>query len=248
VTRRRAFVRGFAAVMVLAAVLVGGWLWLRDSSLARVTQVHVTGATTSERADIQAALDTAAREMTTLHVRREVLDDAVASYPSVAGLRVQTDFPHELSIEVLEHRPVAALDIDGRRVPVSGGGIVLTGVRADDDLPSIREDTTPPDGRVTDRRARAALAVAAAAPQPLLARADRFSWGEHGLTLALKEGPPLIFGTPDDAMAKWLAAARVLAEPTAAGATYLDLRVTGRVAAGGVGPVPQETPDQEAQP
>jgi cell division protein FtsQ len=242
------FVRGFAAVMVLAAVLVGGWLWLRDSSLARVTQVRVTGATTSERSDIEAALDTAAREMTTLHVRRDVLEEAVSSYPSVAGLRVQKDFPHELSIEVLEHRPVAALDIDGRRVPVSGGGVVLTGVRADNDLPSIREDSTPPDGRVTDGRTRAALAVAAAAPQPLLARADRFEWGDHGLTLALKEGPPLIFGTPDDATSKWVAAARVLAEPTAAGATYLDLRVIGRVAAGGVGPVPQETPDGDAQP
>jgi cell division protein FtsQ len=210
--------------------------------------VRVTGATTSERADIQAALDTAGREMTTLHVRREVLDDAVAPYPSVAGLRVQSDFPHALTIEVLEHRPVAALDIDGRRVPVSGGGIVLTGVRADNELPSIREATTPPDGRVTDRRTRAALAIAAAAPEPMRARSDRFSWGPNGLTLALKDGPPLIFGTPDDATSKWAAAARVLAEPSAAGATYLDLRVTGRVAAGGIGPVPQESPDENAQP
>jgi cell division protein FtsQ len=248
VTRRRAFVRGFAAVVVLAAVLAGGWLWLRDSSLARVTQVRVTGATTSEQADIRAALDTAAREMTTLHVRREVLDDAVASYPSVAGLRVQPDFPHELTIEVLEHRPVAALEIDGRRVPVSGGGIVLTGVQADNDLPAIRSDVTPPDGRVADQRTRDALAVAVTAPRAMLARSDHFSWGPHGLTLALRDGPPLIFGTPADALSKWAAAARVLAEPSAAGATYLDLRVTGRVAAGGVGPVPQETPDGDAQP
>jgi cell division protein FtsQ len=247
-TRRRAFVRGFAVVVVLAAVLVGGWMWLRDSSLARVTQVHVTGATTSERADIEAALDTAAREMSTLHVRRRTLDDAVASYPSVAGLRVQTDFPHKITIEVLEHRPVAALDIDGRRVPVSGGGIVLTGVHADNDLPSIRHGATPPDGRVSDTRTREALAIAAAAPQAMLARSDRFSWGKDGLTLALKDGPPLLFGDPGDAARKWAAAARVLAEPSAAGATYLDLRVVGRVAAGGLGPVPQEDPDEDAQP
>lgn len=240
--------RGFAAVMLLAAVLVGGWLWLRDSSLARVTTVHVTGATTSEQSRIRASLDAAAREMTTLHVRRDVLDDAVASYPSVAGLRVKTDFPHALSIEVLEHRPVAALDVDGRRVPVSGGGIVLTGVRADEDLPSIRRDATPPGGRVTDRRTRAALDVAATAPEPLLKRSDRLWWGPRGLTLDLRNGPPLIFGTPDDAAAKWAAAARVLAEPSAAGATYMDLRVTGRVAAGGLGPVPQETPDGDPQP
>ena len=49
----------------------------------------------------------------------------------------------------------------------------------------------------------------------------------------MRDGPPLIFGTRDDAASKWAAAARVLAQPSAAGATYLDLRVAGRVAAGG---------------
>jgi cell division protein FtsQ len=248
VTRRRAFVRGFVAVLLLAVVVGGGWLWLRDSGLVRVTDVRVTGSTTSEESAIRAALDIAAREMTTLHVRRNVLDDAVAPYTSVAGLRVTTDFPHEMSIEVLEHRPVAALDIDGRRIPVSGGGVVLQGVQADRDLPSIRRSTTPPDGRVTDQRTRAALAVAASAPQELLARADRIGWGPPGLTVDLRDGPPLYFGTGDDARAKWAGAARVLADTSAAGATYLDLRVAGRVAAGGLGPVPTEGTSQDAQP
>jgi cell division protein FtsQ len=248
VTRRRAFVRGFIAVLLLAVVLGGGWMWLRDSGLVRVTDVRVTGSTTSEESAIRAALDSAAREMTTLHVRRNVLDDAVAPYTSVAGLRVSTDFPHEMSIEVLEHRPVAALDVDGRRIPVSGGGIVLRGVQADRDLPSIRRPNTPADDRVTDERTRAALAVAAAAPPELLTRADRIWWGPRGLTVDLRNGPPLYFGTGDDARAKWVGAARVLAEPTAAGATYLDLRVPGRVAAGGLGPVAQEDTSQEAQP
>jgi cell division protein FtsQ len=248
VTRRRAFVRGFLAVLLLAVVLGAGWLWLRDSGLARVTDVRVTGATTSEESAIKAALDSAAREMTTLHVRRGVLDDAIAPYTSVAGLRVTTDFPHEMSIEVLEHRPVAALENDERRIPVSGGGIVLTGVQADADLPSIRSRTTPPDGRVTNPRTRAALAVAAAAPPELLTRADRIWWGPRGLTVDLRDGPPLYFGTGDDPRLKWAGAARVLAEPSAAGATYLDLRVPGRVAAGGLGPVPQPGASEEPQP
>jgi cell division protein FtsQ len=234
--------------MLLAVVLGGGWMWLRDSGLAKVTVVHVTGATTSEESAIRAALDSAAREMTTLHIRRNVLDDAVAQYTSVAGLRVQKDFPHKLSIEVLEHRPVAALDVDGRRIPVSGGGIVLTGVQAARGLPAIRKDTAPPDGRVTDQRTRAALAVAAAAPEDLLTRSERVWWGPRGLTIDLRDGPPLYFGTGDDPSLKWAGAARVLAEPSAAGATYLDLRVPGRVAAGGVGPVPQEQPSEEPQP
>jgi cell division protein FtsQ len=248
VTRRRAFVRGFVAVLLLGVVLGGGWMWLRDSGLVRVTDVRVSGATTSEEGAIRAALDGAAREMTTLHVRRNVLDDAVAPYRSVAGLRVTTDFPHEMSIEVLEHRSVAALEVDGRRVPVSSGGLVLQGVQADNDLPAIRLRAAPADGRVADARTRAEVAVAAAAPLPLLTRADRIWSGPRGLTVDLRDGPPLYFGTPDALRAKWAGAARVLAEPSAAGATYLDLRVPGRVAAGGLGPVPPEGTTQDAQP
>jgi cell division protein FtsQ len=245
---RRHHLRGFFAVVLLAAALAGGWLWVRDSSLARVTEVTITGATTSEEGRIVAALEDAARDMTTLHVRHDALESAVAPYPSVAGLRVETDFPHGLAIEVLEHRPVAALDVDGRKVPVSGDGYVLTGVRADDDLPAIRRKTVPPEARVDDSRTRSALTVAAAAPEALLERSERLWWGQKGLMLDLREGPPLVFGTPDDATAKWAAAARVLAEPSAAGATYLDLRAPGRVAAGGLGPVPQEETTELPQP
>ena len=245
--RRPGFLRGFAAVTVLAGLLAGGWLWLRDSSLARVTEVRVTGSTTSEEGRIRAALERAARDMTTLHVREQALHDAVASYPSVAGLRVATDFPHGMAVEVLEHRPVAAIEVDGHRTPVSGGGIVLNGVEADRTLPAIRRDQLPAE-RVDDAKTRAALTVAAAAPEPLLERSEQLSYGPDGLTIDLRDGPPLIFGTPDDAAAKWAAAARVLAEPTAVGATYLDLRVPGRVAAGGLGPVPQEEPTDVPQP
>jgi cell division protein FtsQ len=244
---RLGLLRGFVAVVVFGGLLFGGWMWVRDSSLAAVTDVRVTGATTSEEGRIRAALERAARDMTTLHVREEVLQDAVAPYPSVAGLRVDTDFPHGMSVEVLEHRPVAAIEVDGRRTPVSGGGIVLTGVQADRTLPSIRRDQTPA-GRVDDERTRAALAVAAAAPHALLERSERLSYGPDGLVMDLRDGPPLIFGTRDDAAVKWAAAARVLAEPSAAGATYLDLRVPGRVAAGGLGPVPQQGASEEPQP
>lgn len=240
--------RAIAGLVLVVAVAVGGWLWARDSPLAAVEEVQVSGATTSDEGRIRTALESAARDMTTLHVRRDALEDAVAAYPSVAGLRVRADFPDRLDIEVLEHRPVAALDVDGRRVPVSGAGIVLTGVAADDDLPAIRVAAVPGSGRVEAERARAALAVAAAAPQALLERSERLRWGPKGLAVDLRDGPPLIFGDATDARAKWAGAARVLAEPSAAGATYLDLRVRGRVAAGGVGPVPQETPEPAPQP
>ena len=64
----------------------------------------------------------------------------------------------------------------------------------------------------------------------------------------LEDGPQLIFGQGDEAGKKWAAAARVLAEISAQGATYLDLRVPGRVAAGGLAPIATPTPDPNAQP
>ena len=50
-------------------------------------------------------------------------------------------------------------------------------------------------------------------------------------------------GEHADAARKWTAAVRVLADPSAAGATYLDLRVPERVAAGSLGPIEPE-PEQ----
>ena len=50
----------------------------------------------------------------------------------------------------------------------------------------------------------------------------------------LRDGPELIFGDPTRARAKWTAAARVLADPKAEGASYVDVRIPGRPAAGGL--------------
>jgi cell division protein FtsQ len=99
---------------------------------------------------------------------------------------------------------------------------------------------------VADKRVLGALEVAGAAPRPLLNVAQALSVDSRGVVVTLQNGLELVFGSGDEALAKWTAAARVLAEPSAAGATYLDLRVPGRVAAGGLAPVPQATPDANA--
>lgn len=227
------------AVAMLAAVSAGGWLWLRDSSLVAVRRVDITGAPAADRARVDAALRDAAGQMTTLHVREQTLRDAVAPFPSVATVRAHADLPHRLVIQVVERRAVAALlEPGGRRVAVTADGRTLPDVPAAT-LPDVELSAGP--------RTRAALAVAAAAPGPLLARAARLWWGAEGLELDLRDGPPLIFGSASDARAKWAAAARVLADPSSAGATYLDLRDPGRVAAGGLAPVASEDPNGDSQ-
>jgi cell division protein FtsQ len=240
--------RLLAGLLLALLGLALGWLWFRDSSFAAVRNVTITGSTSSEDTQVRAAIESAARGESTLHLDEGALREAVEPFASVAGLRVRPDFPHDLRIEVIEHEPVATVESGGSRVPATGSGLLLDGVRTED-LPIVPSKAPPRDGRVEDRRALAALKVAAAAPPELRARSERVKWGEDGLTLDLRDGPELIFGSAGDARAKWVAAARVLAEDSSVGATYLDLRVPKVVAAGGVGPVqPEPTPTPTVVP
>jgi cell division protein FtsQ len=234
--------RLLAGALLAIVGLALGWLWFRDSSFAAVERVTITGSGSSEQAQVRAALETTAQGMSTLHVDARALRAVVEPFASVAGLRIRPDFPHDLRVEVIEREPVATVRTGGSSVPATGGGLLLDGVRAGD-LPSVT-NRAPLDGRhVSDKRTLAALAVAAAAPPQLRARAERLYYGPGGVTLELRDGPQLIFGSAGDARRKWQAAARVLAESSSAGATYLDLRVPKLVAAGGVGPVePEPTP------
>jgi cell division protein FtsQ len=251
VTRRgrRLLRAGFGLVVVLAFA-AGGWMWLRDSSLVRVKDVRVTGVSASDGDEVKAALEGAALEMTTLHVREDVLREVTANHASVGSIRVSTDFPHGMTIQVVERQAVAAL-VPGagqRRIPVTGTGILLRGVTADRDLPSLTVKGTAVGPRLTDRRALRALKIADAAPSELLGRSEELEVGSRGVVITLRNGPELVFGSDDDARAKWIGAARVLAESSAAGATYLDLRIPGRVAAGGLAPVAPEDENLNPQP
>src|SRR5258708_15258548 len=110
-----------ALAALLAVVVGGGWLWLRDSSLVAVQQVRVAGLSGAAAPSIRSSLEQAARSMTTLHVQIDKLRAAVAPYTVVKDLKVQTQFPHGLRIDVIEQLPVAALDIGGERVAAAGG-------------------------------------------------------------------------------------------------------------------------------
>jgi cell division protein FtsQ len=249
VTRRgRRIIRLGLALFVVLALASGGWMWLRDSSWVMVRDVEITGVSASDGEQVKAALRSAALEMTTLHARPDVLREATASFTSVERLKVTTDFPHGMTIHVIERRPVAALAQrdGGQRIPVTGNGVVMRGVTAERDLPSLVLDVPPIGPKLTDRRALRALTIAGAAPDELLRRSSELEVSSKGVVVNLENGPELVFGSATDARAKWIAAARVLAETSAAGATYLDLRIPGRVAAGGLAPI--DPPEQNTNP
>jgi cell division protein FtsQ len=234
--------RILAGVLVAACALAGGWWWVRDSSLVAVRDVAVTGLASSEAPQIRSSLRSAALDMTTLHVRVDALRAAVSQYPSIKALETDAHGLHGLTIRVRERAPVVAIDTGGGRVAASSDGLVLRGMTVSG-LPTLRAPSTPGSGRVTDRGTLGALAVAGGAPRELRGRIERLWSGPRGLTLDLRDGPQLVFGSGSDSGRKWLAAIRVLADPSSAGATYLDLRVPERVAAGGLGPI-GDNPDQ----
>jgi len=220
----------FAAVLGLLAL---GWLWLRDSPLVAVERVTVTGVSGPDAPRVREALTAAARDMTTLHVRGGRLRTAVEPFPTVLGVRTARDFPHGLRIAVHEREPVGAVVAGDQRVPVAADGTLLRTTRSDA-LPEIAAKAAPGGSRASDPEVRRAVAALAAAPPALRARVRRVYLGPNGLTLPLRNGPTLYFGGSERLRAKWIAAATVLADPTSTGATYIDLRLPERPAAGGL--------------
>lgn len=234
------------AVWALAflALLIAGALWLRDSSLVAVRDVQVVGLSGPETARVTRQLESAARDMTTLHIRGDQLRSVVDPYPVVKDIRVSSDFPHGLKITIVENTPVAVVTVDGAKTPVAGDGTLLRG--ADQrDLPVVPLRAAPGGDRVADKTARAEIAALAAAPTALRDRSVRAQTSkQEGLTITLQDGPELRFGGSDRLAAKWAAAAAVLASEDSRGATYLDLRYPERPAAGGLeDPTLQQDPD-----
>ena len=191
--------------------------------------------TSSDAARVRAAITSAARSMTTLHVDREALDRAVAGYPVVRKLEVAPDFPHGLSVHVIEYEPAAIAVSDAGRVPVAGDGTILRGVAVKGSLPTVEVEGALGTELLLDRTARGAAAVAGGAPAVLRARIEDVQRrSTDGYVAELRDGPELIFGAATRLRAKWAAAARVLADLEARGATYVDLRIPSRPAVGGL--------------
>ena len=221
-----------AACILLAA---GYQFWLRDSSLVAVEDVSVSGLTTKDAPRVRAALESAAHTMTTLHVDQADLERAIAAYPVVRALEVRADFPHGLQIHVVEHQPAALVD----GLPVAGDGTILRGLPVEGELPTIDSRGALRGNRLTEPAALHAARVAGGAPAALRPRLEHVGMSsEDGLVVDVRDGPDLIFGDATQVHAKWVAATRVLADPEAAGATYIDVRLPGRPAAGGL---PAET-------
>jgi cell division septal protein FtsQ len=224
-----------AVVLAVVAVAWFGYQWGRDLSLFRVRHVEITGLEPGDSPAIRRALRETAMRMTVLHVDEDALRDAVDSFPVVRSLTASADFPNKLRIAVHEYAPVAVLQTPaGRRVAVAGNGTLLAGL-ASLRLPVVKVEDVPSGPALADRAPLRLVGVLAGAPaelRPLLARAYE---SKEGIRVAIRKGPTLYFGSPTRLAAKWAAATRVLADPESIGATFIDVRLPERPAAGGLG-------------
>ncbi len=238
-----------AAVCTLVALplLGGGWLWLRHSSLVAVERVTIVGVHGPEAGAIEAALREAAKGESTLAASSRQLQAAVARFPAVSAVRAIPSFPHGMRIEVTQEPAVAALLVGGTRTAISSGGVVLGTALLSSSLPTVADDAAPgPGAEVHNVLVREALSVLGAAPPAIDRLAEKAYFGPRGLTVAMRDGLLVYFGDDTLAHAKWLSLASVLADKGSAGATYVDVRLPGRPAAGfpaGGGPT---RPEQEA--
>lgn len=233
-SRGKVLRRRLVAAAAVAAIVIGSYLvFLRNSSLFAIEEVEVTGVTANQER-ISAALVRAADDMTTLHVREDDLRKAVSSYPTVATLTTETDFPHGLKIEVSERLPVATAQIEGEQAPVSADGYVLTGVEFDPkELPALEADP-PADGRLGPE-GTAQAAILGAAPEELRPRLTDSAWDPErgGVVVDLDGAPELRFGEGDRASDKWEAVVTVLAGPDLGSPGYVDVSVPTRPVSGG---------------
>ncbi|MBJ7355123.1 MAG: hypothetical protein JHC98_09875 [Thermoleophilaceae bacterium] len=240
------------ALIVLAAVLAGAFMLVRNSGLVAVQQVKVVGLSGYYDKKARSAVVAEALQMTTMNFDPARIEEAASGFVDVAGVTVETDFPHRATIYLKVRRPVLVARLNGRTVTLSQNGEVITSAAPVAGLPKIEASGNVVDGRVTGGKALSAAKLLGAAPDVLMRKVDAIKWGRFGIVVSMQKGPDLYFGTSADARLKWRDAATVLASDAAAGAAYLDLRVPGRPAVGGLGaapstvtgqPVVEETPE-----
>jgi cell division protein FtsQ len=247
-SRRRRLRISLLVLLLAGPPLAGGWLWLRHSSLVSVEHVQVTGVHGPDAGAIDAALIGAARHMSTLDVHVGALRAAVAPFRVVRDVQASSSLPHGLHIRVIEQPPVAALAVGAARTAVAADGAVLGPALLSSSLPTVTAGSEPATGaHVHGASLSAALTVLGASPAPFAKLLLRAFTGPKGLTVTMSGGLSVYFGDGSRPHAKWLSLARVLSDPSSAGASYVDVRLPERPAAGfAAGTRPQSTVAQGA--
>jgi cell division protein FtsQ len=234
--RRRRLLFLLTGLLVFAVSLFAlYWFVVRDLALVEIRNLEVRGLDTTsvDGRQISDAIEVAAGEMTTLHIRQEVLDQEMSRFPRVESASIEADFPNSATVTVIQRRDGSIFGEEEDALLIASDGTVL-GSPGDriESLPLIA-DGEPPDGNRVEGEALEQALVLGAAPSELQTFIDRSNTTPDGVEVTLSNGLVLLFGTAERASEKWKSAATVIADPELSGAGYVDLTVPMRPAVGG---------------
>jgi cell division protein FtsQ len=221
--RRRARPRRWLAVFVLLAALGlgGGVTWaLLGSGLFAVRHVVVTGTRLVPESEVVAVADvqpgTPLMRVNTARIAARVL-----TIRQVLAVRVYTSWPDRVVIAVRERTAALAVALPGGGFDLidANGVVVQSAATRPSDLP-LYPTTAAVSSLRDDPDVGAAAAVVATLPAPLRSSvASVTAPGPDQVTLRLSSGVTVLWGGPDDAMAK----AKELAILMATGSRYYDV-------------------------
>lgn len=137
--------------LLLLVLLVVGVAWLVRSPLLSISEVTVNGAIESDPLAVVADLDMGVG-IPTMDIDAGAIERGVGEDPWVADARVIVSWPGSLTIDVVEHQPVAAVSRSGAWLAIApGGALVEVSEPPGADDPSIDIDVAPADvGDTTD--------------------------------------------------------------------------------------------------
>ncbi len=234
--RRRRLVMLVAGGLIAAvAVFAGYTYWLRDSSLVKIKDLEVVGVSshTEEGSQIVGAVEVAVGEMTTLHIKPEVLAEEMSRFPRVESAKIEGDFPNGATVTITERGNGSVFDTGSKKLLIATDGTVLgTAGAGTEDLPSIAVGDPPAGPKLEGRTLTQAL-VLGAVPDELRKYTEKSEMSKEGVEVTMSNGLVLLFGDSSKADQKWKSAASVIADPNLVDASYVDLTVPRRPAVRG---------------
>lgn len=215
---------GRALLVIVVTTVVAAAVF--QSSLLRVTDVHVTG---NSDLSAQAVIDSlqVASEPSMLSVKSDDLRDRLIELPLIADAKVWKSWPNTLNVQIIERFGVAAIEVPGGWAVIDQTGVVIERRTVRPTLPTVFVDGEPVSAALIDNpqaindAIRPALIALAGAPSTLMVLTEQAMVTGQEVTLALRRGPllsgggkakdrptePLLvsFGRATDIEAKWKA-------------------------------------------
>lgn len=234
--------RRMRAMWLLGAVATAALAyWVLTGPLLGVSGVHMRGYDRDDRAQLVAALESAAGRGSILSPAVAEMEQAAARNPWVESISVARKWPRALAVDVVQARPAAVAYADGADpVLVAADGRVLdaaTGGGTGLGWLRLAEAPPAPGGNLPAASAAGVEFLTHLEPDVAALVRDLAPLEGGVLGARLEGGPELRLGKPERLPAKATALGMVLAALSGddrAAATYIDLSVPEHPAVGGL--------------